>query len=63
MSSTNERTPTDRPPKTVLICPSCGHESPLSGDWKLETREDEFGTSTAYVCPRCASVVTRRPVS
>ena len=63
MSSTNEQTPHARPPKMVLICPACGHESPIAGDWRLETQQESDDEVMAYVCPDCSSVVTRRPNS
>lgn len=52
-----------RPPKTVLICPACGHESPLGGDWRIEADAgaDGVGATRAYVCPACERTVTRRP--
>jgi predicted RNA-binding Zn-ribbon protein involved in translation (DUF1610 family) len=50
-----------RPPKTVLICPTCGHESPLTGDWRIEAdAADTVGATQAYVCPACETTVTRR---
>jgi hypothetical protein len=49
----------DAPPrrKATLFCPSCDHESPLTGDWRRRDRGDR----TAYVCPTCGTAVTERP--
>ncbi|WP_049893699.1 hypothetical protein [Halogranum rubrum] len=63
MSSNVGRDPHARPPKMVLICPTCGHESPLGGDWRIDTRHDSTDdlAESVYVCPECTSDVTRRP--
>ena len=42
--------------KSVLFCPSCGHESPLNGDWTVDSDD---GTNT-YRCPECHTVVSNR---
>jgi predicted RNA-binding Zn-ribbon protein involved in translation (DUF1610 family) len=42
--------------KGVLFCPSCGHESPLTGDWLLDRADD----ARRYRCPDCQTVVTDR---
>jgi predicted RNA-binding Zn-ribbon protein involved in translation (DUF1610 family) len=42
--------------KTVLFCPACGHESPLTGDWTV----DFDGTTDTYRCPDCQTVVSSR---
>lgn len=42
--------------KSVLFCPSCGHESELNGDWTLEMA----GNTTTYRCPECRTVVNER---
>jgi hypothetical protein len=42
--------------KTVLFCPECGHESPISGDWETTTA----GGDRLLVCTDCDSVVDRR---
>lgn len=48
--------------KSVLICPTCGHESPSDGDW-LERRCDTAdGSKLALVCPECATDITYRPI-
>lgn len=39
--------------KAVLFCRECGHESPLTGDWRTE---EERGVVT-YVCPSCGATV------
>lgn len=64
MSNEPRRAGTDvRPPKMVLICPTCGHESPLTGDWRIEAdaARDDIGATNAYVCPACDATITRRP--
>lgn len=63
MSSKVGRDPHARPPKMVLICPTCGHESLLGGDWRIERRRDSSDDfdETVYVCPECTLEVTRRP--
>lgn len=50
----------DRPPKTVLICPECGHESPVGGDW-IEDDPTADESRRRYACPECGAVITRRP--
>ena len=49
----------DEPPrrKATLFCPSCDHESPVEGDWRLRS----CGDRTAYVCPVCDTTITVRP--
>jgi len=42
--------------KTVLFCPDCGHESPVTGDWETVTAGDE----RLLVCVDCGWVVDRR---
>ncbi|SEQ48689.1 hypothetical protein [Natrinema salaciae] len=42
--------------KTVLFCPECGHESPITGDWNTDVSGDE----RVLVCTACGSVVDRR---
>lgn len=46
--------PPDR--KGVLFCPSCGHESPVDGDWVVRERV----TSLVYRCPECENQITER---
>ena len=43
--------------KGVLICPDCGHESHVDGDW---TRRESAG-STSYGCPVCGTIVVSQP--
>ncbi|PSP61123.1 hypothetical protein BRC76_06790 [Halobacteriales archaeon QH_8_67_36] len=43
--------------KTSLFCPSCGHESPITGDWDVEQTAD----GRAYRCPCCHTVISSRP--
>jgi len=45
--------------KSVLFCPDCGHESPIDGDWQVQTGEDRC----VYGCPACDAVVTERPAT
>jgi predicted RNA-binding Zn-ribbon protein involved in translation (DUF1610 family) len=43
--------------KAVLICPRCGHESPVEGDWT-----QVVGSETVDVhCPDCWTRLTTRP--
>jgi len=55
-----QSTDTVPPPRTrkksVLFCPSCGHESPLNGDWNVEASD----STTTYRCPECRTVVSGR---
>lgn len=46
--------PPDTRGKSVLFCPACSHESPLSGDWVVD---HDAGT---YCCPECETVVVDR---
>ncbi|MXV61256.1 hypothetical protein GS429_04095 [Natronorubrum sp. JWXQ-INN-674] len=50
-----------RPPssKTVLYCFSCGHESPIDGDWNVRRAEN----CDSYRCPDCETTITDRPRS
>ncbi len=43
--------------KGVLFCPSCWHESPVDGDWQVQTTE----TDTHLACPACSDTVAIRP--
>lgn len=48
--------------KAVLICPKCGHESLIDGDWR--TAHVDVGTRherRVYTCPECTHTVTVRP--
>lgn len=46
--------------KAVLFCASCGHESPVDGDWTVAERET--GTTRCVLkCPDCEHVVVDRP--
>ncbi|MFC7140482.1 phage terminase large subunit family protein [Halosimplex aquaticum] len=59
-SSTPDRDP---PPKAVLFCPECGHESATTGDWIVRESEepsDERASGAAYECPDCETVITTR---
>jgi len=47
--------PSDR--KAVLICPRCGHESPVRGDWLLVAADDHV----RVCCPDCRAQLTERP--
>lgn len=44
--------PPNQRSKSVLFCPSCGHESPLNGDWILENDDDG-----ACLCPECRTPI------
>lgn len=52
----------DRPPKSVLICPSCGHENPVDGDWDVHTERVDGREHHVYTCPDCGAELTSRPV-
>jgi hypothetical protein len=54
----------DAPPgKSTLICQTCGHRSPPSGDWVVSDRRDaRGGRAQVYECPVCGAVLTVRPV-
>lgn len=47
--------------KSVLICPTCGHESPLSGDWRVTETTSEDGQRLVYDCPVCWTTVIAQP--
>lgn len=42
--------------KSILFCPECGHESPVSGDWHAES-DDHAETLR---CPVCQTVVSEQ---
>ncbi|WP_254271374.1 phage terminase large subunit family protein [Haloarcula marina] len=50
-----ERCPQNRP-KGVLFCPTCGHESPVGGDWHVDWR----GDTRSLTCPECRTLVSDR---
>lgn len=47
---------TDPPEKAILICPTCGHENDVAGDWIVR---DDHGRQR-YDCPVCGSTITER---
>jgi hypothetical protein len=47
----------DAPPKSVLFCPRCEHESPPKGDWTGLA----VGDAVVLRCPVCGERVARRP--
>ena len=49
-------------PKSVLTCPTCGHESPPEGDWRERRRDTAGGPKLALVCPQCDTDITYRPI-
>lgn len=54
--------PSNGPPhrKSILFCASCGHESPVDGDWSVAVHEP--GTTRCVLeCPTCGHVVVDRP--
>ena len=59
MTTAAARPRNDAPPrrKATLFCPSCDHESPVDGDWRLRSR----GERTEYLCPDCDATITERP--
>jgi hypothetical protein len=50
-------------PKSLLICPTCGHESPPAGDWVGREHATPAGPKLALRCPDCETTITNRPVS
>lgn len=42
--------------KTVLFCPECSHEGPLTDEWNTTTEQGD----RLLVCPVCETVVDRR---
>lgn len=63
MTSINAHESTADPPrsegrrrKSVLYCPVCGHESPVDGDWTVQTTECQ----QEYQCPECDHAVALR---
>ena len=56
-SDTERAPPPDPgPPKATLYCPSCGHESPATGDWLVRDRDGR----TVAVCPVCRETIAAR---
>lgn len=53
MTLTHPPTREQTPAKTTLFCPTCGHESPLDGDWD--------GDDHRLLCPSCGDCVVDRP--
>jgi len=49
--------PPDGRQKALLFCPSCGHESPVTGDWEIE----RTGDGRVCSCPWCHTVISSRP--
>jgi transcription elongation factor Elf1 len=55
--STHPRSNDDSaPPKAVLFCPDCGHESAATGDWVVDEREGRC----VYRCPDCGAEIATR---
>lgn len=50
------------PPKSVLVCQTCGHESRSDGDWRERCRDTAGGPRIALVCPECEADITYRPL-
>ena len=57
--ATTSTPPPDSRQKGMLFCPSCGHESPVGGDWDLQHTDD----GRVYSCPWCHTVISSRPDS
>lgn len=53
--------PRSRPRKAVYVCPTCGHESPVDGDWLVGERELWGEQRVVYGCPVCGRPVTVQP--
>lgn len=49
--------------KSVLICPTCGHESPsgVSGDWYVTETVEDDRQLLVYDCPVCRTTVIAQP--
>ena len=47
--------------KSVLICPSCGHESSVVGDWIVGEERESGRERTTYACPDCDETIASRP--
>jgi predicted RNA-binding Zn-ribbon protein involved in translation (DUF1610 family) len=43
--------------KSTLFCPTCGHDSPVDGDWRVHAETD----GVVYDCPVCDDTITERP--
>ncbi|WP_435076480.1 hypothetical protein [Halococcus sp. AFM35] len=48
------------PRKAVLYCPTCGHDSPVDGDWRV-ARDGDDPNRVDYRCPVCDSAIANRP--
>lgn len=57
MDTPGATVPTEPPPKRTLFCWECDHQSPVDGDWEVETRD----STLAYICPECTTTITERP--
>ncbi len=55
----NPKSKSNHPPpgKVTLYCFECDHESPIPGDWQMQTTD----TGEVYHCPECATTITVRP--
>ncbi|MES3518038.1 MAG: hypothetical protein PPP58_10275 [Natronomonas sp.] len=53
----------DEPPakKATFICSACGHESPVDGDWDVDTRADVDGGTRTIACPECGHTIVEQP--
>lgn len=49
--------------KATLICPTCGHESPIGtdGDWAITEETHDDVRRVAYDCPVCWTSVVVQP--
>ncbi|MFW6003653.1 MAG: hypothetical protein ACOCPT_04455 [Halanaeroarchaeum sp.] len=47
---------TDPPRKAILICPDCGHENDVDGDWVVSHDHGRLN----YDCPVCGTTITER---
>jgi hypothetical protein len=61
VSRSRPPTTDDGPPKTLLICPDCGHESHLGGDWRTHLEPTVEGTVRVSLGPVCDGEIARRP--
>jgi predicted RNA-binding Zn-ribbon protein involved in translation (DUF1610 family) len=60
----HERVPADGQrarAQAVYVCPTCGHESPVDGDWLVAKREADGHRRLVYGCPVCGRRVTTQP--
>ncbi|WP_256687673.1 phage terminase large subunit family protein [Halococcus qingdaonensis] len=60
MRTARQSTTSGAPRKGTLFCPTCGHASPIDGDWRVEPAEDD-PDRVVYRCPDCGATIANRP--